>query len=65
MAQLGARLNGIEEVVGSNPTGSTYPTKYLAMTGVVGHPEASRGRCEPGKAVAERRGKAELACRLI
>ena len=23
MAQLGARLNGIEEVVGSNPTGST------------------------------------------
>ena len=28
MAQLGARLNGIEEVVGSNPTGST-PTKGL------------------------------------
>ena len=24
MAQLGARFNGIEEVVGSNPTGSTY-----------------------------------------
>ena len=24
MAQLGARLNGIEKVVGSNPTGSTY-----------------------------------------
>jgi hypothetical protein len=23
MAQLGARLNGIEKVVGSNPTGST------------------------------------------
>ena len=28
MAQLGARLNGIEEVVGSNPTGST-PIKGL------------------------------------
>ena len=24
MAQLGARLNGIEKVVGSNPTGSIY-----------------------------------------
>ena len=27
MAQLGARLNGIEEVVGSNPTGSTIIEK--------------------------------------
>ena len=26
MAQLGARLNGIEKVVGSNPTGSTCPS---------------------------------------
>jgi hypothetical protein len=26
VAQLGARLDGIEEVVGSNPIGSTTPT---------------------------------------
>ena len=31
MAQLGARLDGIEEVVGSNPIGSTnlFITTYL------------------------------------
>ena len=32
MAQLGARLNGIEKVVGSNPTGSTkmhFPQEVL------------------------------------
>jgi hypothetical protein len=49
MAQLGARLNGIEKVVGSNPTGSTlhFTTKCLELpkpgylentrAGVVGH----------------------------
>ena len=36
MAQLGARLDGIEEVVGSNPIGSTYSLgivirKYSAL----------------------------------
>ena len=29
VAQLGARLDGIEEVVGSNPIGSTNSTKFL------------------------------------
>ncbi len=29
MAQLGARLDGIEEVVGSNPIGSTRPALWL------------------------------------
>jgi hypothetical protein len=29
VAQLGARLDGIEEVVGSNPIGSTKYTKYV------------------------------------
>ena len=46
MAQLGARLNGIEKVVGSNPTGSTGQYKspvfktgfrIKTMVGVVGH----------------------------
>ena len=34
MAQLGARLDGIEEVVGSNPIGSTNlsPQKFLRMS---------------------------------
>jgi hypothetical protein len=37
VAQLGARLDGIEEVVGSNPIGSTnftrtYPRKPLTVT---------------------------------
>ena len=33
MAQLGARLDGIEEVVGSNPIGSTnfIPVYYLCI----------------------------------
>ncbi len=29
MAQLGARLDGIEEVVGSNPIGSTKDTNHV------------------------------------
>jgi hypothetical protein len=29
VAQLGARLDGIEEVVGSNPIGSTKPFAFL------------------------------------
>ena len=40
MAQLGARLDGIEEVVGSNPIGSTnfdfsFPTSYNKFQGTV------------------------------
>ena len=31
MAQLGARLDGIEEVVGSNPIGSTIFLNYLRL----------------------------------
>ena len=38
IAQLGARLNGIEKAEGSNPSGSTL--KVLA--GVLSHPSASR-----------------------
>jgi hypothetical protein len=38
IAQLGARLNGIEKAEGSNPSGSTE--KVLA--GVLNHPPASR-----------------------
>lgn len=32
MAQLGARLDGIEEVVGSNPIGSTKSNVYSPET---------------------------------
>ena len=32
MAQLGARLDGIEEVVGSNPIGSTSSRKFFNTT---------------------------------
>ena len=31
MAQLGARLDGIEEVVGSNPIGSTILFNHLRL----------------------------------
>jgi hypothetical protein len=31
VAQLGARLDGIEEVVGSNPIGSTKESKELSL----------------------------------
>ena len=31
VAQLGARLDGIEEVVGSNPIGSTKLVNHLAI----------------------------------
>ncbi len=34
MAQLGARLDGIEEVVGSNPIGSTKSSKSFFRPGV-------------------------------
>ena len=59
MAQLGARLNGIEKVVGSNPTGSTFYKFWRSVlstgngcrpllsskviAGVVNHLPASRG----------------------
>ena len=49
MAQLGARLNGIEEVVGSNPTGSTNYDPGLSpgfvdkKPGVIGYLLESRG----------------------
>ena len=37
MAQLGARLDGIEEVVGSNPIGSTkFNVDAVAFTGMFG-----------------------------
>ena len=41
MAQLGARLNGIEEVEGSNPSGSTDPfscsfSNFLIDTSILG-----------------------------
>jgi hypothetical protein len=32
VAQLGARLDGIEEVVGSNPIGSTNTLRYILFT---------------------------------
>ncbi len=32
MAQLGARLNGIEEVEGSNPSGSTSLSEKVKLT---------------------------------
>ena len=74
MAQLGARLNGIEEVEGSNPSGST-PTKapvlvtgvfLTAKAGVVGYLLESWGHRvkAPTRVFAERRNKAELACFL-
>ena len=57
MAQLGARLNGIEKVEGSNPSGSTKK----AMAGVVSHPRESRLYAEiPAGAGGAR--QAELAC---
>ena len=40
MAQLGARLNGIEKVVGSSPTGSTLQINICRME-VVGYLSAS------------------------
>ena len=51
MAQLGARLNGIEKVVGSSPTGSTFDSYgcwnfdnqiEFAETGVVSYLSASQ-----------------------
>ena len=55
MAQLGARLNGIEKVVGSSPTGSTEKSTdqtvdYLhkAAAGVVSHlPESRERKVQP------------------
>ncbi len=57
VAQLGARLDGIEEVVGSNPIGSTkqipipsnsaeidvFPSKTAYFEGTVGSPWESLG----------------------
>ena len=37
MAQLGARLNGIEKVVGSNPTGSTLTIEYSGFVNLGFH----------------------------
>ena len=58
IAQLGARLNGIEKVVGSNPTRSTITAgwhphaslsiRYKRQAGVVGHPPESEAQwCKP------------------
>ena len=69
MAQLGARLNGIEEVEGSNPSGSTVRNGRLApsvlqvynvlkvRTGVVGHPVSEKGERggSPSKRPRERK----------
>ncbi len=56
VAQLGARLNGIEKAEGSNPSRSTITEYDTTRVGVVGHLPASREReCEPDKAPAERR----------
>ena len=56
IAQLGARLNGIEKAGGSNPPGSTE-----ANAGVVGHPSASREkRGESPAGVAEHLGRTRL-----
>ena len=79
MAQLGARLNGIEKVVGSNPTGSTltkeYPDGFIRVpkktkTEVLGHlPESWSHRLRaPAKVPAEclpNWEKAELVCSSI
>lgn len=71
IAQLGARLNGIEKVEGSNPSGSTQrkadcqsaPRKVIA--GVVGHLVSEKGRQgESPSIVSNGNTKTELACRL-
>ena len=41
IAQLGARLNGIEKVVGSNPTGSTQPEAPVLKPGFAYQPGRS------------------------
>ena len=43
VAQLGARLDGIEEVVGSNPIGSTNFILYSPETSLRSCEETSRG----------------------
>ena len=43
IAQLGARLNGIEKVEGSNPSGSTKSNSKVTA-GVVGHPVSELGK---------------------
>jgi hypothetical protein len=42
VAQLGARLDGIEEVVGSNPIGSTKDTNYACRLYVRQSPSTNR-----------------------
>jgi hypothetical protein len=49
VAQLGARLDGIEEVVGSNPIGSTKDTKRVHPLYILQNQSASRSI--PGLAV--------------
>jgi hypothetical protein len=42
VAQLGARLDGIEEVVGSNPIGSTKSEKPMPVFELFAHPRSSK-----------------------
>ena len=56
MAQLGARLDGIEEVVGSNPIGST---KIAFLISYHNRPSEARGRATAGKFKVM---KSRLAC---
>src|ERR1700723_662789 len=45
VAQLGARLDGIEEVVGSNPIGSTNLTIKRVLQNTPGNKYSLGGRC--------------------
>jgi hypothetical protein len=56
VAQLGARLDGIEEVVGSNPIGSTKTSFFSSVRSVVksplNHPWALTTASAPKKPAA-------------
>ena len=72
IAQLGARLNGIEKVGGSNPPGSTqrkadWQSALLKVrTGVVGHPVSEKGKRGESPSTASNGNaiETELACFL-
>jgi hypothetical protein len=64
IAQLGARLNGIEKVEGSNPSGSTALPICESQSGVVGHPASEMGERgeSPSQCQQSTLIKTELAC---
>jgi hypothetical protein len=66
MAQLGARLNGIEEVVGSNPTGSTLKRFEQSWIGV-GAPIRRSNFLDANeeKASMEWNFRQDLKCKMI